>query len=217
MFNKLRLFLKGKSTQVEKKIVKNEAYWDGKLKDCSDKMNKCNERYSEVVAKIKARSETLEQIKADMEKYRLAGKKAKEKFDETGEKKFEILVREAFTEYTKLEAQVQVIEVEIEQMSKLEEKLALIRNNTQTILSKMEIDIARNKARIKFSDTMKDLTSGIEDLGINMKMEGSEEVAEDFFKYEQQLDDLSTGIELENIAKDASMDKKMEAFLSEDK
>lgn len=69
-------------------------------------MNKCNERYSEVVAKIKARSETLEQIKADMEKYRLAGKKAKEKFDETGEKKFEILVREAFTEYTKLEAQV---------------------------------------------------------------------------------------------------------------
>lgn len=71
-------------------------------------------------------------------------------------------------------------------MSKLEEKLALIRNNTQTILSKMEIDIARNKARIKFSDTMKDLTSGIEDLGINMKMEGSEEVAEDFFKYEQQ-------------------------------
>lgn len=42
MFNKLRLFLKGKSTQVEKKIVKNEAYWDGKLKDCSDKMNICN-------------------------------------------------------------------------------------------------------------------------------------------------------------------------------
>lgn len=128
-----------------------------------------------------------------------------------------MLIREAFTEYTKLDAQVQVIEAEIEQMSKLEEKLSIIRNNTQTILSKMEIDIARNKARIKFSDTMKDLTSGIEDLGINMKMEGSEEVAEDFFKYEQQLDDLSTGIELENIAKDVSMDKKMEAFLSEDK
>lgn len=35
-------------------------------------MEKCNDRYSEVVAKIKARSETLEQIKADMEKYRLA-------------------------------------------------------------------------------------------------------------------------------------------------
>lgn len=38
MFNKLRLFLKGKSTQIGKEIVKNEAYWDGKLKDCRDKM-----------------------------------------------------------------------------------------------------------------------------------------------------------------------------------
>lgn len=217
MFKKLKLFLKGKSTQIGKEIIRNEAYWDGKLKDCEDKMDKCNKKYMETVAKIKAKSESLEQIKEDMKKYRLAGKKAKEKFDETKEKKFEILIREAFTEYTKLESQVKIIEAEIEQMSKLEEKLALIRNNTQTILSKMEIDIARNKARIKFSETMKDLTSGIEDLGINMKMEGSEEVAEDFFKYEQQLDNLSTGIELENIAKDVSTDKKMEAFLSEDK
>lgn len=213
MFNKLRLFLKGKSSQLGKEIVKNEAYWDGKLDECKSKMKKCNDKYMETVAKIKAKSENLEQIKEDMKKYRLAGKRAKEKFDETGEKRFEVLIREAFTEYTKLESETEIIKAEIEQMSKLEEKLSIIRNNTQSILSKMEIDIARNKARIKFSDTMKDLTSGIEDLGVNMKMEGSEEVAEDFFKYEQQLDDLSTGIELENIAKDASMDKKMEDFL----
>lgn len=58
-----------------------------------------------------------------MDKYRLAGKKAKEKFDETKEKRFEVLIREAFVEYTKLESQAQIIEAEIEQMTKLEEKL----------------------------------------------------------------------------------------------
>lgn len=215
MFKKLMTLFRGKTSEVEKNIVKTEAYWDGKLSEYKKTLKVCVDRHDDVLAQIKAKTETLAQMKADMDKYKKAGNLAKQKFDETQNKKFDVLLKEAFSGYNQLKPQVEEVESEISQLNELEEKLRIVRNNTQNRVSKLKITITQNKSRIQFSKTMKDLTDGIEEFTTDMKIEGTEEVAEDFFKQEKKLESLSNSIDLDNLVKDTDMDKAMEEFLKQ--
>lgn len=91
-------------------------------------------------------------------------------------------------------------------MNKAEAELRKVKDNASNILNNAKIEINKNKARVEFSKTVKEVTEGIDNI-IDIKIDGSDVVAEEYFEQMGKVEDMGIKVNLDTLNEDDDFDK----------
>ncbi|MGL5712629.1 MAG: hypothetical protein ACRCX7_10005 [Cetobacterium sp.] len=199
-------FFRGNTSRAEQSLKKTPAFWDGKLAENKAKVDKCIEAHRQALSKLNAKEEIRGNKEKAMKKWEDGSKAAYKKFTENQDVKQQILSKEAYFKYKELQAEVEILTEEIEVLRNAELELRKVKDNAATILNKARIEINKNKARAEFSDVVRSLTQDIGDV-IDINIDGSECVAEEYFSQMSKVEDLGLQVGLNSLGEEDDYEK----------
>ena len=205
-----RIF-KGKSSEVEEKMMETKAYWDGMLKESEEAVNKVNESYKKSKATLDYKLNKKQEYEKAMKVAVACANEAKEKYKETKDDHDKEMAKVAFNKIQDYKTAIQNIEEEISALTEVVNELKNAKDNANAILNDKRRKIEKAKSQLEFSKTIDELTSGMKDLKIT-ELEGEETISKKYFKSKQDLEEIKINNFMNSVnTNDSDFEKFMES------
>ena len=198
-------FLKGKNKRLEKKLVNTEEYWEGAIEELNEKYEKIKDRYHSAKGIYEAKREELKNIKRNIEEMKATLDECKERYIETKSEEDKKYAEKTFNELNELESREAILN---EEVTKLEETYNYIKNIKENAYQEIEnrkSNAAQNKSKVQISETIEDLTEGLDDFNVKEE-KGTFEVNSQYYKNKSKLEEMS-------FSTPKKSNKKFEDFL----
>ncbi|MGL5713955.1 MAG: hypothetical protein ACRCX2_13115 [Paraclostridium sp.] len=193
IFKSIGRIFRGHKADAQEALYKNEAYWTGLEKELDESVEKVNAKYRKASAVLSVKNENLAKWKKLEAQMKATANECKERFKEGQSESDKINAMNAFNKMNEYKAKVDILESEIAEVQKLVDQLAKMKANAVSIATTKKNEIAKAKSRVEFSDTMKDLTSGIKEFS-TMELEGADVVDMEYHENVANLDELTANI-----------------------
>lgn len=198
-------FLKGKNKRLEKKLVNTEEYWEGAIEELDEKYEKIKDRYHSAKGIYEAKREELTNLYRNIEEMEATLGECKERYIETKSEEDKRNAERAFNELNELESKEAILN---EEVTKLEETYNYIKNIKENAYQEIEnrkSNAAQNKSKVQISETINELTEGLDDFNIKEE-KGTFEVNSQYYKNKSKLEEMS-------LSTPKKSNKKFEDFL----
>lgn len=208
MFKSLIKFFKGKNKKLEKKLANTEEYWDGAIQNLEEKQEMIDERYHEAKGIYDAKKDELNYVRRNIKEAKITLEECKERYLESKDEEDKKDAELAFNELNELEAQEEILE---EGLSELEETYLYIkgiREDSHAQIEERKTNAEKNKSKVKISETIKDLTEGLDDFNVK-KEQGDFEVNSEYYKNKSKMEELRS-----KTRKPKRSNKNFENFLN---
>ncbi len=183
-------FLKGKNKRLEKKLVNTEEYWEGAIEELNSQYKKIDDRYHEAKGIYCAKKDELKNMERNIKEMKITLEECKERYIETKSEEDKRDAEMAFNELNELESEEIILQEEIQKLEETYIYIKNIRDNAQQQISERKSNAAQNKSKVQISETIEDLTKGLDNF--NLKEEkGTFEVNSQYYKNKSKLEEMS--------------------------
>lgn len=194
LFMKLLIKLvKGKGSKLEKRLMRTEAYWEGTIKEADETQENIESKYHKAKGIYDAKAEELSIVQRNVREMYVSLNEAKERYNETKSEDDKQIAKVTFDEYNTLKSRESILEKEVERLFGNYEKFKEIKENATETLNEQKQLAEENKSRVEISETIEDLTKGIDKIKpVNTKAKF--EVDSKYYENKSKLDSMSSKI-----------------------
>ncbi|MGL5574416.1 MAG: hypothetical protein ACRDD8_15895 [Bacteroidales bacterium] len=192
-FKALSRFFTGKDIKRQNKIKNTPEYLDGFLMENKDKLKKVIDDYNTACSELKNHKEKIETAKKTLEKFEKSAKFYYNNYKKTNNAEDLERSKEIFLYVKENKASLEELELQETGFQSKVDKLAKAKSIFQRKMSDARIQINNKKSRIKYIESMKNVSSSIEDINVTLEEDAmdNDEINIDYYKADLELDELN--------------------------